>query len=68
MYDAATRLQCCHRAVRRLSGEGGILDVGTGADPLAVLGEELRERDMGGDEGLVITREPGRGEPGGTGM
>ncbi len=52
-------IACALRPVRRLSGEGGILDVGTSADPLAVLGEELRERDLGGDEGLVITRERG---------
>ncbi len=43
-----------------MSGEGGIMDVGVGADPLAVLGDELRERamdDAEGRGGMVITRE-----------
>ncbi|GLI62890.1 cytoplasmic dynein 1b heavy chain [Volvox africanus] len=40
----------------RMSGEGGIMDVGAGADPLAVLGDELRERPLDdADGGLVIT-------------
>ncbi|KAG2426397.1 hypothetical protein HYH02_014824 [Chlamydomonas schloesseri] len=42
----------------RISGEGGIMDVGVGADPLIVLGDELRERGMDeADGGLVVTPE-----------
>ena len=45
---------------RRQSGEGGILDVGTTADPLIILGDELREKDLNEDgESLIITRELG---------
>nr|BCL66104.1 cytoplasmic dynein 1b heavy chain [Volvox africanus] len=40
----------------RMTGDGGIMDVGIGADPLTVLGDELREHAMDGtDGGLVIT-------------
>ncbi|KXZ45909.1 DHC7 protein [Gonium pectorale] len=42
----------------RLSGEGGIMDVGVGGDPLALVGEELRERGMDdSDSTLVVTPE-----------
>ncbi|KAG2486208.1 hypothetical protein HYH03_015170 [Edaphochlamys debaryana] len=41
----------------RMSGESGIMDVGAGSDPLAVLGDELRERALDGEEGLVVTPE-----------
>ncbi|GFR50179.1 hypothetical protein Agub_g12346, partial [Astrephomene gubernaculifera] len=42
----------------RISGEGGIMDVGVGGDPLALLGDELRERPLDeADGGLVITPE-----------
>ena len=35
---------------------GGLLDPSYGGDPLAALGDELRER--GGEEGLVLTQVP----------
>nr|ADI46936.1 DHC1bm [Volvox carteri f. nagariensis] len=42
----------------RMFGEGGFMDVGAGTDPLALLGDELRERALDDvDGGLVITRE-----------
>nr|BBC28429.1 cytoplasmic dynein 1b heavy chain [Yamagishiella unicocca] len=42
----------------RMSGEGGIMDVGVDGDPLALLGDELRERAMDEAEGgLVVTPE-----------
>ena len=41
----------------RMSGEGSIMDVGTGADPMLVLGDELREKALDDSEGLVITGE-----------
>nr|ADI46856.1 DHC1bf [Volvox carteri f. nagariensis] len=42
----------------RISGEGGIMDVGVRADPLSVLGDELRERALeDADGGLVVTPE-----------
>ncbi len=55
MHTHAPRCVATHCS---MSGEGGIMDVGVGADPLIVLGDELRERSMDeADGGLVVTRE-----------
>lgn len=44
-----------------MTGESGLMDSAYGGDPLAILGDELRERGIGEDESIVSTETVARG-------
>ena len=46
-----------HLPLLRMAGEGGLLDIGYGMDPLSVLGDELRDMPLDPDAVKLVQTE-----------